>query len=963
MPKVVLLAAALSLLAADSSAARDPRPGLVAEYSDGARRVAEIVSRVAFSLEAGESIHPALSPEFTASYEGVLVVLEGGRYAFPGPARVTIGGVPAGEAPVELASGEHAIRVEVRRERGAEPIRFRALWRGEEFETEPIPPSALAHEEADEPPRIALDAAIERGRDLADAHRCGACHAGLPARKAPDLSRAGERLHPAWIAEWLGDPRAFRSDAAMPAIALDAGERRDVATYLARLAPEASRTSPAPPPDPARAESGRALFETVGCVACHAPGSLGRQGEKTSAAALARTLLDPHAADPEGGMPSFFKLAPPANAPSEARAAYDAEEADAALRIAEYLVSEGGAAAQFEPGDARRGESLLASRGCLECHPLAPEPAARLDALGLAPRDLGAGLGEWEIAGPIPGEFGGGAPASFRAAPELADGRLHALFPDENAATAWLRRTVTLERPLALALSVEADDRFDLAIDGERVLEGKRNNVGRPVAKEIALEAGPHEFLLRVFDAAGEWRFRFSATPLAPQPARAAAATAFDALDPERGCLAAEPPAAVPRYALAAADRDALRAFVASRREAPDRSPAPVHAFRASVRRLRCTGCHAFDGEEPLAALAEFPPPLGVAGEKMRASWLESVLLKTKRVRPWMGLRMPRFAPSLVAGLPRGFHAHAGVEPGEGEAFPEPPRDVRLSGVKLLGRSEFSCISCHDYREWTALGTRGPDLREMHARIRPEWFRRWMRRPSRVLPGTSMPLFFGSTPPGETERRIDELAAALALGDHLPPPDGLVSASAERDTRRPIVVRAFLPGASPAAIAVGLEGFVSYGFDTLDCRVFVAWEGDFLDMAPAWAQKGETLPRLLGKVFLEAKPGALALRRGDASRDPVYRYRGHALAAGESPELRFDVDGAPVALRAEALDGGLGLRLRYRAEGDGPFFLMGADIPGARVACEPGTREGSHFRVASREFAVTIVPEETETPR
>jgi hypothetical protein len=221
-----------------------------------------------------------------------------------------------------------------------------------------------------------------------------------------------------------------------------------------------------------------------------------------------------------------------------------------------------------------------------------------------------------------------------------------------------------------------------------------------------------------------------------------------------------------------------------------------------------------------------------------------------------------------------------------------------------------------------------------------------------------MPSFFGpSTPDVEREETIDRLAAALAMGDHLPPPEGLVSASAERDGRRPLVVRTFLPGASPAAIAVALPGFVSFGFDTLDCRVFVAWEGDFLDMGPAWARKGETLPRLLGRVFLEAGRGALALRIGDADREPEYRYRGHVLRRGEAPELRFDVDGVPVALRAAARRDGLGLVLSYSVEGDGPCFLDVAGLTGVRVECGAGAIEGERLRVVAREFAVTLVPE------
>jgi len=924
------------------------RPGLVAEYSDGERRVVEVVSRAAFSLAGDESIHPALSSRFDAVFSGVLLVLEGGRFFFPGPARVSVGGEEAGEAGLELPTGEHAIRIEIRRPDGA--VAYRALWRGDGFDTEPIPPSVLFHR--DPPPDLARFEEIERGRDLAEALRCGACHAGLDARRAPDLSRAGERLRPEWIERWLEDPRAFRADATMPALLPDARDRRDVAAYLARLAPEGGGPK-VHAADAERERRGREAIESVGCAACHAEGSLGRQGDKTDAASLARYLLDPRAIDPEGAMPALFRLAVPEGATGEERTAFLASEDDLALDVAHALVAERSPAGPppFEPGDPRRGEEIALTRGCLACHDLEPEPAARQRALALTDADLGFDGGEFEIAGPFPGDVLEPIGDGFEPFPGR-DGELCAIFPDADGATAFFRRTISASRPVRVAFSVEVDDVFDLAIDGRTVLSSSKNNVGRPATIEVDVGPGRHAVLLRAYDVRFAWRIRFSMTALLSRAlANALVAPPFGRLDAARGCLADAVPGTVPEYSLGSGERAALRAFLAARRETPDRSAAPVHAFRREVRALRCTACHALDAEGPTAALRETPPPLTVAGEKMRASWLESVLVGTRRVRPWMGIRMPKFAEARVRPLVRGLAAHAGVEPGEGEPEREPSRDDRLAGLALLGRSEYSCLSCHDYKEFAALGTRGPDLRFMHARIRPEWFRAWMREPARLISGTSMPRYFAAMDLEETRARIEELRAALSLGENLPPPEGIGGgATATIHARRPIVLRTFLPDASPAAIAIGLEKLVSCAFDTLDCRLLYAWEGDFLDMAPAWAQKGETLPKLLGHVFFRSGKSGLALRVGDPARAAAYRYRGHAMTA-KGPEIFFTADGVGASVRFAPLADRLGIRLDYRVSSlDAPLFLAGAD----GVACEGAEREGDVFRVTRKEFTVTI---------
>jgi hypothetical protein len=108
---------------------------------------------------------------------------------------------------------------------------------------EPAPPAS--------PPEIA-GADLGKGRQLLDTKGCGACHVftGVAAvqsspppamdgkeferahRLAPDLRVVRERMSAPKLALWLTDPRAVKSDSAMPRIALTPTEVRDLTGYL-----------------------------------------------------------------------------------------------------------------------------------------------------------------------------------------------------------------------------------------------------------------------------------------------------------------------------------------------------------------------------------------------------------------------------------------------------------------------------------------------------------------------------------------------------------------------------------------------------------------------------------------------------------------------------------------------------------------------------------------------------------
>lgn len=111
------------------------------------------------------------------------------------------------------------------------------------------------------------------GRAIFDAAGCRACHkvAGRGGNSGPDLTLVGFRRSPDWLRLWLKAPRAWKPDTEMPNLRLADGDLVALVEYLASLGP-APDSAPAAPPS---VEAGRAIFNRVGCVACHGPAGAG----------------------------------------------------------------------------------------------------------------------------------------------------------------------------------------------------------------------------------------------------------------------------------------------------------------------------------------------------------------------------------------------------------------------------------------------------------------------------------------------------------------------------------------------------------------------------------------------------------------------------------------------------------------------------------------------------------------
>jgi len=117
----------------------------------------------------------------------------------------------------------------------------------------------------------------EGGRLLYNELGCVSCHGGetgLPAMRGPALATVTQRVRSEWLRKFVADPASVHPGSVMPQVLAKADVPTLVAIehYLASLRPKAAASKA-----PARimhVNGGRGgeLFNTLGCVACHAPG-------------------------------------------------------------------------------------------------------------------------------------------------------------------------------------------------------------------------------------------------------------------------------------------------------------------------------------------------------------------------------------------------------------------------------------------------------------------------------------------------------------------------------------------------------------------------------------------------------------------------------------------------------------------------------------------------------------------
>ena len=109
--------------------------------------------------------------------------------------------------------------------------------------------------------------------------RCAACHGGIDPKSllvktAPDLSEAGARISPDYLRRFLASPSAAQPGTTMPDVLTSQSdsEREKIAEALTHfLVAQSKQVYQHESTDPPNVTEGKALFHSVGCVACHGP--------------------------------------------------------------------------------------------------------------------------------------------------------------------------------------------------------------------------------------------------------------------------------------------------------------------------------------------------------------------------------------------------------------------------------------------------------------------------------------------------------------------------------------------------------------------------------------------------------------------------------------------------------------------------------------------------------------------
>lgn len=378
-------------------------PGLVATYSDAARRTATRIDHQLSFHWSNRTPDPRLGDgEFTAAWRGVIHPDAKGAYRFhlfgSGEIELKLAGAVVIQRQVIAESWCVSLPLELKNEfqpieltfrRTSKVARVGLFWSAPHFSLEAVPPRFLFH-----PRESTVSGEFDRGLMLARALRCERCHGDRHGSPAPDLSRLRGNLSREWLVDWLRSneqaghalPGEQLSPRRMPALGLAADQAQAIADWL--LEPRGSDSTPGPhrpqannkpaPTKPGRpARSGEQLFLTLGCLACHSWRDLGGSGwfgggdltgvgDKRPAGFFSQWLADPAALNRDHRMP-VFSLAD-----------------DERTALAEFLAKQKMATpkAQNEPvaGGTRAmdGWRLAEKLRCGACHRLPEDAAGKL---------------------------------------------------------------------------------------------------------------------------------------------------------------------------------------------------------------------------------------------------------------------------------------------------------------------------------------------------------------------------------------------------------------------------------------------------------------------------------------------------------------------------------------------------------------------------------------------------------
>jgi len=470
---------------------------------------------------------------------------------------------------------------------------------------------------------------VAAGEFLLSELRCVNCHQPdeLPQNRfqkypGTNLEGIGRRVRFEYLTQWLASPAKTKQGTTMPHLFSGESEAaiQDSADALAHFLFSLKSAEPAKEAI-SSVESGRELFHTIGCVACHVPEAgfrpaaendggtieglkipsvpLGELAQKYTTAGLRDFLIDPLKTRPSGHMP---------RTPVSANEAND---------LTEYFLSGAPAPAIHDPSDAplnAKGSRLYSALGCAACH-----------------------------------ELPGATSPQFKALPELAQSRDRGCLADVPP-----RR--------AADYSLSANQRKALRAALEKIETPKNFSASQQIEQRMmALNCfachqrdglGGPEFARTIYfqtsgaDMEDEGRFPPPLTGVGRKLTSHSVEKILRGTGSVRPYMTTRMPDFGEHHAEFFSRRFEIADVSADIKPTPrdgnedQVGRAPWGRELAGVKGLSCISCHDLNGQKSLGIRAL---DLAVAPQRLRPEWFRDYLIDPARFRP--GTRMPSFWP------------------------------------------------------------------------------------------------------------------------------------------------------------------------------------------------------------------------------------------------------------------------------------------------------------------------------
>lgn len=796
-----------------------------------------------------------------------------------------------------------------------DPLRFRNIW------VLPVD----AEKEARRPVVLGFERNLASRRDGTNAGgellfqelACAKCHSGpfettVDSKAAPRLNEVHKRLLPEYVQEFLANPHHVKPGTTMPVILpqLSAAERakklEPIVHYLfANGIPEPSAALPK------LARSGKKLFHTMGCVACH-----GEQ-EKTYPAGSVLPLISLEKKYTVKSLTEFLK-APHQVRPSARMPKLVAEDKEAS-ELAHYLMR------NMDSSMLQENVHYTLYEGRFREMP---------DFSTLKPKSQG----------------------------KCYDFDYEFLQREHNYAVVF-EATLDLKTSGRYTFRIGSDDGSMLYLNGEKLIDHDGIHPHTTKEKSVDLEQGLHKVEIQFFQEYGGQSIEaqlkapgqsmralinfvqrqpvetksddshpgFELNPNLIAEGKQLFASVGCANCHERedqsskpslmaisnsgaGCLAANPKGKAVDFELGSQQKSALTAFL----KAETHKRAGEDWITQSLVTFQCTACHQRDGfggpdsllnasfqtkVKELGDEVRLPPMLNGIGDKLKPEWIEHVLKTGEKVRPYMEARMPVYQNDHVLELGRQFVAVDQKTETKPVDLEEPVHRTVGSGRHLVGSNGLSCVKCHTYGSFPPIGAQALNLLKVTNRIREDWFHRYLVEPAKFRPGTRMPSsFLNGVSADKDTYHADPLMQTTAIWEYLKAgskagvPIGIVPDPIELiPTESPIIYRNFIEGVSPRGIAVGFPEKVHYAWDADLFALRLVWHGQFIDASKHWRGRGQGFQNPMGNHLLkieEQVPVAVLESQQQAwpeekPKSMGYQFGGYTLNAAKQPAFHY----------------------------------------------------------------------------